>query len=295
MKTEGDIFIESYRELQKKYRNCHPQELTESVVNFIKFGISYLNTVTKIELISKVPDKAYFAFLRNPEDTKTRSRAINSGLFNLDILTEEHLLNVFSRSTDFSSENVTQTVYSSTILVCAANDLLKRNDQKSPGTMFEIFITCILKNFFKIEPKHSLEVLNLDMATKLPTDLIFDLGSNNPKFHIPIKTSTRERMIQLYAHQRVLDGVYGVGRFAGLPMILAETKTDSRKLEVVEICLPDQWVLYQMYISQLWGVCYLDMPIQYSKLAVSFPKIQVCTLGDYLGKGGRLSVFLNGI
>jgi len=116
---------------------------------------------------------------------------------------------------------------------------------------------------------------------------VFDLGEEKPKFHLPVKTSTRERIIQVWAHQRVLDGVYGVGRFLAMPIILTETKLDSKKLEVVEICLPWQWRLYQMHIAVLWNVCYLDAPNAYLDLDTKFPRIGVSTLGD-----GRANFFL---
>jgi len=72
-------------------------------------------------------------------------------------------------------------------------------------------------------------VLNFDDEdTNLPTDLIFDLGKGAPKYHVPVKTSTRERAIQVWAHQRVIDGVFGMSRVLGTPVLMAETKTDSK-------------------------------------------------------------------
>ena len=79
-----------------------------------------------------------------------------------------------------------------------------------------------------------------DERSTLPTDFIFDLGPKQLKFHVPGKTSTRERAVQVWAHQSILNGVYGEGRFKGILVALAETKLDLNKLEVVEICLPDQ-------------------------------------------------------
>jgi hypothetical protein len=108
-----------------------------------------------------------------------------------------------------------------------------------------------------------------------------DLGPRKAKFHLPIKTSTRERVIQVWAHQRVLDGVYGTGRFLGTPVILAETKTDSKSKKVVEICLPDQWLIYQMHIAQLKRVYYLDVPVPYARLAGAFPRLYVRAFGDF--------------
>jgi hypothetical protein len=60
----------------------------------------------------------------------------------------------------------------------------------------------------------------------LRTDFVFDLGPNRAKFHLPVKVSTRERVIQVWAHQRVLDGVYDTGRFLGTPVILGQFVDD---------------------------------------------------------------------
>lgn len=68
-----------------------------------------------------------------------------------------------------------------------------------------------------MNPRTQVEVLRLEEeSSTLPTDFIFDLGAGKPKFHIPVKMSTRERVIQVFAHQRVLDGVHGFGKFTGL-------------------------------------------------------------------------------
>jgi hypothetical protein len=103
-----------------------------------------------------------------------------------------------------------------------------------------------------------------------------------------VKTSTRERVIQVWAHQRVLDGVYGTGRFLGTPVILGETKTDRRKREVIEICLPDQWRIYQMHIAQLKRIYYLDVPATYEKLSEVFPPLNVKPLGHFFFEADTL-------
>lgn len=128
-----------------------------------------------------------------------------------------------------------------------------------------------------------MEVLNLEEGDRkeLPTDFIFDLGPNKAKFHVPVKTSTRERVIQVWAHQRVLDGIFGTGRILGVLVCLGETKTASREREVTEICLPWQWRLYQMFIAQLRRVYYLDLPSAYAALSDVFPPITVKEFGEF--------------
>jgi hypothetical protein len=119
------------------------------------------------------------------------------------------------------------------------------------------------------------------MKAKLPTDFVFDLGQDRAKFHLPVKTSTRERVIQVWAHQRVLDGVYGTGRFLGTLVCLSENKTDKKTREVIEICLPDQWRVYQMFVAQMKRVYYLDVPARYQELNKVFPKIIVKPFGEF--------------
>ncbi len=79
----------------------------------------------------------------------------------------------------------------------------------------------------------------------------------------------------------MLDGVYGTGRFIGTPVILVETKTDQRTRNVVEICLPEQWRIYQMHIAQLRRVYYLDVPTAYLRLNEVFPPVPVRPFGDF--------------
>ncbi len=113
------------------------------------------------------------------------------------------------------------------------------------------------------------------------TDFIFDLGVKRPKFHMPVKTSSRERSIMLWAHQKLLDGVYGIQRFIGTPVLLAETKTDKSKREVVEICMPEQWRVYQLYVAQIRRIYYFDLPVAYSKLQDEFPPLVVKPFGEF--------------
>lgn len=253
-------------------------------------SVAVLESCERIDLISKVACKTYFAFKQSHV-----SRPINSDLFNGDFTTAfTFFMNILEgRRHEISSAEITSSIYTVAMACCAAKDVSSRGDQKTPGTIFEWLCAAVMEACLNVMPVRSLPVLNLGLDTYLPTDFIFDLGFDKPKFHLPVKTSTRERVIQVWAHQRVLDGVYGSGRFLALPIILTETKADSTKGEVVEICLPLQWRLYQMHIASLWNVCYLDAPASYLELDKKFPRIGVSTLGDVLKKDGRLDELLS--
>lgn len=250
-----------------------------------------LTKCQRLPLISMVEGKSYFSF---ESPSGLRSRPVNIELFEPK---PEISFRVFQDILEgnrhqWKAADITKSLYSVALTCCAAIDVLSASDRKTQGTIFEWLCAAVMQATLKVVPARSLVVLNLDLKGNLPTDFVFDLGSEKPKFHLPVKTSTRERIIQVWAHQRVLDGVYGVGRFLAMPMILTETKLDTKKLEVTEICLPWQWRLYQMHIANLWNVCYLDAPEAYLKLDSVFPRVGVVTIGEMLASGGRLDELL---
>jgi hypothetical protein len=271
---------ELYRQIQKNLiKDIKSTKVSDVLTDIFIESTKFLGSFKRCELDSKIPGKKYFAF----QYKNKISRAINNTLYNPSIDDWFALLRAL-RTGDFSSlsvKRISNVIYCLAISFSAVIDLTKSGDQKTPGTFFEYLIGHLFATRLGVNPITRLPVLNLDMNTNLPTDYVFDLGPNQAKFHLPIKTSTRERVIQVWAHQRVLDGVYGTGRFLGTPVILAETKTDTKKREVIEICLPDQWRIYQMHIAQLKRIYYLDVPASYARLNEVFPPLNVRPFGEF--------------
>ena len=111
-------------------------------------------------------------------------------------------------------------------------------------------------------------------------DLLF-FPPNLTKLHVPVKISTRERVVQAWAHHRILEKVYGPGQFKGFLTVFAETKLDLQKREVVEICVPDQWLAYQTHLSVMDRIYYFDVPQRYIELAEKFPVIKLKQFGQF--------------
>lgn len=286
----SDGIIKKYELLKKNFKNNeNDSKITEYIFDIYNNCIEFLNGVSIKDLKSLSANKSYFTF----EGASKFSRAVNKDLF----CTNPTIVNSFfdcmgaNSFSQMSSSDITKACYTIAISFCCSIDLLKSNDQKTPGTFFEYFIGHLYSKRFSLKPRTQLDVLNLDMQSTLPTDFVFDLGTGKPKYHVPVKTSTRERVIQVWGHQRVLDGVYGTGRFLGLLTCLSETKLDHKKLEVVEICLPEQWRLYQLFIAQLKRIYYLDIPRKYEELNNVFPKINIKPFGDFFSEADVLDVF----
>jgi hypothetical protein len=276
-----------YDLLKKAAKADMKSVLVRSLMSEIaRISLKTLSSEERINLLSQVPEKSYFAFRRQD----TLSRPANAALFENDPAKQEALLKIFDewRFSEVDAMEATRSLYLVAMSFFAANDLRSPGDQKTPGTFFEVLAGHLMATLLGVNPKKSIKVLSLDMKGSLPTDFIFDLGVKDRKFHVPVKTSTRERVIQVWAHQKVLDGIYGAGRYAGVLVAAAETKLDRKKLEVVEICLPDQWRVYQMFIAKLERVYYLDVPTKYAALSQGYPKIDVRPLGKIFSELDQL-------
>jgi hypothetical protein len=272
---------------QKTAHDAKSHEVAELIAKFATDAVTFLSSCRRVELISRVPDKKYFAF--NIPRTEKISRSVNLDLFNSDTAKYmNHFLQGTLRRVPFAERN--QLLYTLAIAYCCAADLLKQGDQKTPATFFECFIGHLLAREFNVNPKTQVEVLKLEEEKgTLPTDLVFDLGKAKPKFHVPVKTSTRERVIQVFAHQRVLDGVHGFGSFRGILVCLAETKLDHRSKEVVEICVPKQWTLYHKFIAPMHRFYYFDVPRKYEALAAGDPPMAVMPFAKFFDEVEELA------
>lgn len=279
-------------ELVKKQglETAQSPELSELIIQLTQACLEFLSSkCVQVPLISKVPGKQYFSFRLPAKNTKI-SRAVNRHLFNLDLR---------AKLQNFQKEKLVQLplperasfLYTVAMGYCCATDLLKTGDQKTPATFFECLIRHLLARTFGVNPRTQVEVLRLEEeGTTLPTDLIFDLGGTRPKFHVPVKISTRERVIQVFAHQRVLDGVHGFNRFKGILVGLTETKLDHRTTEVVEICLPKQWDLYQRFIAPMHRFYYFDVPKKYADLGQVNSSISVAPFAQFFDEANDLAM-----
>jgi hypothetical protein len=272
--------LAAYRKLQKQFpQDQKNSKITDLLERIVLDSLDIIVRFDKRTLTTGLLGKNYFSFSSQGKI----SRAVNRELFIHD---PKEINRFFAaiRKTEFTaldSTFLTRACYSSAVAFCCLTDIFKTRDQKTPATYFEYLIGHIIAAVLECNPTKQLDVLSGDLSAKLPTDFIFDLGEKRTKFHIPVKTSTRERVIQVWAHQRVLDGVYGTGRYKGILVCLSETKLDHETLDVVEICLPDQWRIYQMFIAHLERVYYLDVPVRYGQMISEYPRIEVRQFGDF--------------
>ena len=221
---------------------------------------------------------------------KTYSRPVNIDLYNAGLLTDGQGIsyaNIFWNNvknhtiTNQTPHEITSTLYTICMNYCICADLVDGVKDNS-GNYFETLVGHLYAMHLCVEPTNQMNAVELDgESISVPTDFIFDLGAGKPKFHVPAKTSTRERCVEVWAQQRILDGAFGVGRFICLLTCIGETNFKSSNLSVQLTCVPNQWINYQLFISQIKRAYYLDVPGKYDELNHRFPKIHVKEFGEF--------------
>lgn len=277
-------------------------EITEIFKDINNLCQCEINTMEQVPLISNTSacGKNYIVF-RNTSNSKI-SRPVNIDLYNegiestasgvskIDILWDNIINQTIAEQ---QSRDITTALYVIAMNYCCCSDLIT-GIKKNAGDFFEKLIGHLYSRHLGVCPSEQLTAVELDgMSIPLPTDFIFNLGPNRPKFHVPAKTSTRERCVEVWAQQRILDGAFGVGRFYCLLTCIGETNfkkaTASKGMSVDVVCVPNQWINYQLFIAQIKRAYYLDLPDRYNALNNSFPRINVKEFGEFFHESEDLN------
>ncbi|MCY4646040.1 MAG: hypothetical protein OXE73_04115 [Gammaproteobacteria bacterium] len=114
------------------------------------------------------------------------------------------------------------------------------------------------------------------------TDIAFLERGHRGGLVVPAKITTRERIVQPFAHQRILDSVFGEQRFRSILVSVSEMQR-QRQTGANAICVPGPIRLYQLHLARLSGLYYLDPPARYLERDVA-DHITVDTVGRLLGE-----------
>ncbi len=249
---------------------------------FLEIGqtcLSYLQQFPLQELTTHIQDKQYFAFVSE----KRFSRAVNQISF-YDIELVKSLIQALQDkklTQVMPSASITRACYTLAMSFACVVDLINPGDKQTPGTYFQYLVTHLLSQHYQVNPSERIRVKMGEDTISLTMDLIFETQKDNARYHVAVKNSTRERASEVWAHQRILDESFGKSVYKGILIGLAETKLDHKALSVIEICVPDQWRIYQQYIAQLSRIYYLDPPAVYMELNNKPPFIVVKSFGDF--------------
>lgn len=291
------LIANKYDEMKYLFKaNPLDEEITNKFEEINTLCQTEINTLAKSPISSRstAVGKNYIVF---SNAAGKYSRPVNIDLYNAGCATnatgtkiiDEFWANVRSHSIKSQdAHTITVALYAICMNYCCCADLVSGVKNNS-GDYFEKLIGHLYSMHLNVAPTNQMNAVELDgESISLPTDFIFDLGAGKPKFHIPAKTSTRERVVEVWAQQRVLDGAFGVGRFLCLLTCIGETNFYSSDMSVALTCVPNQWINYQLFISQIKRAYYLDVPGKYAELNYRFPKIHVKEFGEFFHESDNL-------
>ncbi len=249
-----------------------------AIFDIAKMSLTFLSQNCKvIKLVSKVPGKEYFTFGRGG----IVARPANKDLFIKEAAKIEEFWKRWLAE-DISADEFAKLSYTVALAPCLAMEIFDRQNKKGPATYFECYIGHLFSKALDMNPTQKAYLQVKDRNVAMTMDFLIDLDSGKTRIHLPVKMSTRERVVQAWAHQRLLDSAHGVGTYKGIMVLFSETKLDSHSLEVVEICVPDQWLIYQALLAKMERIYYFDPPERYLALTKAYPDIIVIKqFGDF--------------
>lgn len=158
-------------------------------------------------------------------------------------------------------------------------DLWKPNSRKTPGTFLEVLMGSVLGTLIPTRLRGKFIAIP-DQTERVATDISYLPEGGRPGLAFPAKITTRERIVQPIAHQRILDSVFGEGSFRSVLFCVSELQRDKDNA-VDEICVPGPLRLYQSHVARLTGIYYLDSPTRYLQDDVT-SVVPVGTIGAFL-------------
>lgn len=248
-------------------------KVSERILDLILTSVRYLNSdCVIVDVESLVTGKQYSSYATKAKRDAI-SRPVNRKLFMPDeAVLKKDWREWTSGEPDSASASL---IYTMATAYGVASDLFDRGNKKAPATYFEILVAHLFARTFGVNPSKKARIPVAGTQVALTMDFIFEPDKQAAKIHLPVKMSSRERVVQAWAHQRLLDEAYGVGKYKGVLVVHSETKLDLTKREVVEICVPDQWLAYQTYLGRMDRIYYFDIPKRYAKMAEEHPALFV--------------------
>jgi hypothetical protein len=254
------------------------------------------------------PVVPYHVFSLNPA---TVSRPVRPDIYisdpnELAIIHNEFMAVLKVPASSWTVENrvtANRIVYTAVMSVACCYDIWQRGSRKTPGTFFEFLMAGLLKmmfptaDFIKHIPLaailHDKDVLESTAesqsqaddsengdAAGVSTDLVIGVPNKRGGVVVPLKITTRERIVQPFAHQRILDSAFGDGVFKSLLVCISETQLDDKTKSVKQVCVPGTVKLFQKYLARVGGIYYCDVPQRYAAADMR-STINVRSIGDF--------------
>jgi hypothetical protein len=187
-------------------------------------------------------------------------------------------VNAGQRRFDIGVDDVNRSIYTLITSFSVCFDLWNPGARKTPGTFFEVLIGTLVSLLLpKYDRSKFIRIPN--ERESVSTDIVYIKRGAEGGLVIPTKITTRDRIVQPFAHQRILDEVFGGGVYKSVLVCVSELQRAGD--DANEICVPGTVRLFQKHLSQLSGIYYLDPPSRYLQADVT-DVVEVDCLGKLL-------------
>lgn len=244
------------------------------------FCIDKINSIGEMDY-GFLRAKHYHVKFADINSRKNKSRPFRKDLFFLDVdefkESWKRIISSKGKCCFLSSDDsINKCIYTVVMSFSMCYDIWKNGSRKTPGTYFEIVLGSLLGEVLPVEYTRTKSVSLLSKVEaeesmedadtgNVATDIVFKI-ENGKSIVIPVKITTRERVVQPFAHQRILDGAFGEGIYTSLLCCVSETQRDDKKTKVNDICVPNTIILFQKHLAKIGGIFYLDPPDKYLEL-----------------------------
>ena len=238
-------------------------------------------------------ERTYIAFRGRGLLKDNRSRPLNAGLFDSSVSPtrfgarwDELAARIDRGGHRLDHPDANAIVYQAVQALASCYDIWQQASVKTPGTFYEIVIGSLFGAVTGLargkQISCEVKVAEETESVNIPTDIVLRVPGKAAGIVVAAKTSTRERISQVFVQQKLLDAVFGEGVYRS--MLVSVSEIQHLKGNLQETCVPGQVNLYQTHVAKLLGLFYLDPPFRYMTLSKA-KVITVRTVGDLLGGG----------
>ena len=206
-------------------------------------------------------------YVNNSQDFKTKWDALIAAI------------NSMHKTIDLSEPEINQVLYAAITAFSCCYDIWNPGARKTPGTFLEVMLGTILSKILPNCPRTKFITIP-GQSEKVSTDIVLTDQQAGRSLVIPAKITTRERVVQPFAHQRILNSVFGNGTYGSVLMCVSEMQRAGTN-GANEICVPGTIRLFQVHLAEMDGIYYLDPPHRYLQSDIT-SIIEVGTIGGFI-------------
>ncbi|PBY70629.1 hypothetical protein CJT48_13225 [Pseudomonas aeruginosa] len=287
-----DAIAAAFKAAKRKYDRGQP-----ALADVLNLAIECLQTLERnasyrrFGMFSGLPPKEYWVAEANTGRTISRPFRPDLFIFRLDDFAQ--VANLFvedMQASRLDPVRFDRVIYTAVTAFCLCYDVWKPKSRKTPGTFFEVLMGSAAALYFSdsVLTKHIpitglpvaegadvLEEAATDDASdedgveavqgnSVSTDLVLTSRITGRGAVVPLKITTRERIVQPFAHQRILDSARP-GQFASFLACISEVQRDDLTNSVKQVCVPGTVALFQKHLAALQGLYYCDIPDRYAR------------------------------